>query len=284
MKLAVVIPTYNSPEALRKTLLGFVAQTRPADELIVADDGSEAGTAAVLAKPPIDRLPVQHVWHPDEGWTKPVILNVAIAHLSSDYVVFCDGDSVPRADFLACHERMSRPGCYASGTRVHLPESVHRNLSDRDILSGRMFDYDFLYERWGGVQRFRRRLAAGRWEGLLNLLTWRYGVFHGCNASAWRKDLLRVNGFNESFGYGYEDRELGARLNNAGCRSRWLKYSLCQSHLDHPASGVGRSQIEANRRRFHKVRFSRTTRTEPGIDTALYRWQQRLSAAANRAA
>lgn len=277
MKIAVVISTYNSPEALRKTLLGFLAQTRRPDQVLIADDGSREETALLLKQPVFSRLPIEHLWHPDRGWTKPVILNVALAHVTCDYVVFCDGDSVPRSDFLESHERHSRPRCFISGSRVHLPEHLHVTLSDSDILSGRMFDYSFLHSRWEGVRNFRRRLTPGRWERLLNLLTYRPCVFHGCNASAWREDLMKINGFDETFGYGSEDRELGARLHNAGVRSRWLKYSLCQAHLDHPQN-FDPVVRDANRKKFRRIFLSGATRVEPGIDTAIARWHERMSA------
>ena len=100
--------------------------------------------------------------------------------------------------FLASHERWARPGYFIAGTRVHLPELLHESLTDSDILNGRVFDYDFLHARWDGCRRYRRRLAPGCWEGLLNLISYRHCVFHGCNASAWHKDLVLVNGFDES--------------------------------------------------------------------------------------
>jgi hypothetical protein len=101
----------------------------------------------------------------------------------------------------------------------------------------------------------------------LNLATYRYCVFHGSNASAWLTDILSVNGFDETFSYGSDDREFGVRLRNLGIRSRWLKYSLCQLHLAHPARRDA-GQLRANRRRFRRLFFSGVTRVEPGIDTA----------------
>ena len=48
MKIAVVMSTYNCPVSLRKAMLGYVAQQDPEFELLIADDGSDGRTAAVL--------------------------------------------------------------------------------------------------------------------------------------------------------------------------------------------------------------------------------------------
>ena len=37
--IGVVISTYNNPAWLEKTLWGYLYQTRPADEIVIADDG-----------------------------------------------------------------------------------------------------------------------------------------------------------------------------------------------------------------------------------------------------
>ncbi|MCI6200920.1 MAG: glycosyltransferase, partial [Paraprevotella sp.] len=41
MTIGVIISTYNNPRWLEKTLWGYMAQTRKADEIIIADDGSK---------------------------------------------------------------------------------------------------------------------------------------------------------------------------------------------------------------------------------------------------
>lgn len=40
MTIGVIISTYNNPKWLEKTLWGYEMQTRRADEIVVADDGS----------------------------------------------------------------------------------------------------------------------------------------------------------------------------------------------------------------------------------------------------
>jgi len=73
-------------------------------------------------------------------------------------------------------------------------------------------------------------------------------VFVGCNAGAWRTDLLKVCGFDESFGYDAEDRNLGIRLNNLGIRGVRARYSLAWLHVEH-----GRGYVDAKRLAAQKV-------------------------------
>ena len=50
MKISVVTTVYNRPDHLRLLLAALAAQTRVPDELIVADDGSDAATAAAASR------------------------------------------------------------------------------------------------------------------------------------------------------------------------------------------------------------------------------------------
>lgn len=50
----------------------------------------------------------------------------------------------------------------------------------------------------------------------------------------WKKDILTVNGYNESFtGWGKEDSEIAIRLINAGIKKRFLKFGGVSYHLYH---------------------------------------------------
>jgi hypothetical protein len=94
--------------------------------------------------------------------------------------------------------------------------------------------------------------------------------------SFWRQDLLQVNGFDERMeGYGAEDRELAARLENAGVRRRQLKWAALAVHLEHRS----RAQPDVddlslpNNRLFHATLEQRITRCERGISDHLGEFQ-----------
>jgi glycosyltransferase involved in cell wall biosynthesis len=50
MKLAVIVTTYNRPDALAAVLEGYAAQDTHAFELVVADDGSGDDTRRLIAE------------------------------------------------------------------------------------------------------------------------------------------------------------------------------------------------------------------------------------------
>ena len=272
MKTALIISTYNQHEQLRKSLLGVLAQTERNFETIVADDGSTPETAEVIARPEFAPLNIRHLWIHDRGWRKPRVMNLAVANTAADYCVFLDGDTIPRADYVESHLRHSRPRHYLSGGRINISPEFHARLSDEDILSNRVFAFQYLTDRDPRMSRYRYRLKKSPLESLYNLLTYRAWVWFGSNSSAWRKDILAVNGFNETFSYGSDDREFGLRMRNAGVRSRYLKFSLIQLHQDHPTN-PNVAQARRNRWRFRKVFFTRETRSPLGVDTVLERDQ-----------
>ena len=104
MKLSVIITTYNSPEWLQKVLWGYQAQTFRDFEMIIADDGSKSETKDLIDKMRAEvSYPMQHIWHPDEGFRKCTILNKGIVAAKADYLVISDGDCIPRKDFLQVH-------------------------------------------------------------------------------------------------------------------------------------------------------------------------------------
>ena len=270
MKSAVIVTTYNQPVALRRALLCLKAQTARDFTVVVADDGSREETRKLLSHPDFAHMDLLHLWQRDEGWRKTRIQNLAIASVDAEHLIFLDGDCLPRNDFVEAHRRVCRPGSYVSGSRVHVEDFVLRKFSEADITTNRIFEAERLARITPHLLRSRKRLERSRWTWLYDLLTTRLRVFHGSNASAWREDLYRVNGFDETFGYGSEDRELGMRLSNVGVRSRWLKYTLVQLHMAHISNG-DKAQMRQQRDRLWQTFWTRRKWCDLGLDTILER-------------
>jgi GT2 family glycosyltransferase len=247
MTISVVVSAYNNWRALDRTLLGFRCQTLAPLEVIVAEDSQWPEVATVVARHrPHVPWPIVHLRQPNQGFRKPIIMNQAIARARGALIVCTDADCVPRDDILAVYARHARPGFFlAGGSHVSIPESFHlQHLEDADITTQHVFCPDWLAARGIAVPRWRlsrvRTLAR-----MLDRLTPR-NSFNGAHTAAWRHDLLKVGGFDESMGYGGEDRNLGYRLNHAGIRGMRLRHSLVWLHLDHPRSYVDPAIKEAN--------------------------------------
>ena len=264
---SVVISTYNQPAWLRKVLAGYAAQTRRDFEIVVADDGSRDETRTMLeALAPSLPFPLVHEWHPDEGFRKCTILNRALRRARADYLVFSDGDCIPRADFVATHLAAREPGRFLSGGYFKLPLAVSEAITEANIASGRAFDPAWLVA--AGVPRDHKlwKLSArGAIATLLNALTPARASWNGHNASGWRRDIERVNGFDERMQYGGEDRELGERLEHAGVRGKRVRYQAIVIHLEHARGYVEPGMIERNRAIRAETKRTRARWTAHGL-------------------
>jgi glycosyltransferase involved in cell wall biosynthesis len=267
MKLSVIITTYNSPVWLEKVLWGYSVQQHKEFEIVIGDDGSRDETRHT-----IDRLrdetgmQIRHVWQEDIGFRKCRILNEAILQAESDYLVFTDGDCIPRRDFLAVHAAEARPGHYLSGGYHKLPMSTSEAITKDDIISGRCFDLAWLKAHGLKPSYKNSKLTASpAMARVLNRWTPTRCNFKGSNGSAWREDVLRVNGFDERMPWGGLDREFGVRLINSGVVPRHVRYNAIVVHLDHKRGYRDPKLVEQNRRlRIHNEWY-KVQRTEFGI-------------------
>lgn len=266
VKIGVIISTYNNPQWLEKTLIGYKHQTHPADEIIIADDGSGPETRALIERFATE-LPIRHVWQPDEGFQKTRILNRALAEATADYLIFTDQDCVPRHDFVASHLAASKPGHFLSGGYFKLPMTISRALTPDDIASGRAFSLKWLRSQGLKLTFKCTKLLNIRWFAeLMNAITPARASWNGCNSSGWRADMLAINGFNELMQYGGEDREFGERLVNMGIRPRQMRYSLIVVHLDHGRPYKNAEAIARNQEIRRATRRNHTVRTPEGIE------------------
>lgn len=245
----MIFTTYNSPEWLQKVLWGFDCQTDKNFEIVIADDGSSAETRAVITTfTAQSSREVQHIWHEDEGFRKCTILNKAIVAANGEYLVVTDGDCIPRNDFIAAHRAAAEPGCFLSGGYFKLPMSTSKAINREDIQAGSCFDPAWL--RQNGVKPSIKfmKLTRSAWKAkLYNGLTATKRSWNGHNASCWKDDALKVNGFDERMKYGGLDCEFGGRLLNAGVKAMQIRYSAICMHLDHARGYVNDEDWKRNR-------------------------------------
>ncbi len=267
VQTAVIISTYNSPRLLEKVLWGYAVQKCREFELIVADDGSNAETRQVIEQFAVEAIPVNHVWHTDRGFRKCTILNRAIASTNAEYLIFTDGDCIPRNDFVSTHLALREPGCYLSGGTVWLPMQLSQQIAIDDVVAGRATDLQWL--RANGLGRgFKGRIRLGRHprlQGLWDRLTPTHPTLNGHNASAWRSDIVAANGFDERMGYGGLDRELGERLENAGTHGKQIRHRAVCVHLFHKRGYESERIWQQNDAIRRETRELRLTFTSHGI-------------------
>jgi SAM-dependent methyltransferase len=87
-KVAVVIPTYNHAKFLSEALQSTLAQTHPADEIIVVDDGSNDDPELVVREFPN----VRFIRRENGGLS--AARNTGLAASTADKIIFLDADDV----------------------------------------------------------------------------------------------------------------------------------------------------------------------------------------------
>jgi glycosyltransferase involved in cell wall biosynthesis len=267
MKLSIIISTYNSEEWLHKVLLGYSVQSENNFEVIIADDGSTSKTKDVVDSfRDKFRHPIQHVWHEDLGFRKCKILNTAILASNSDYLLFTDGDCIPRKDFVAHHLKEKEKGFFLSGGYFKLPINISKIISDDDIIHQKCFKVSWLRKKGLKLSFKITKLNKNKYFAkFMNWLTPTKRSWNGHNSSGFKSDILAINGFNELLDYGGEDREMGERLFNNGLLSKQIRYRAICIHLDHSRSYVNPEKVAYNLevRKFNKK--NNVTRIETGI-------------------
>lgn len=260
LRCAVLVATYNWPAALALVLRALRAQDRLPDEVLIADDGSGAETAAVVARAAAEfPVPVRHVWHADDGFRAGAIRNRAIALSTSDYIVQIDGDIVLHPAAIRQHLARARRNAFMQGSRALLTPELSQQWLTSGRTRTRMFE--------PGV---RHRLNAWYmpWLAPLAARTSRDPLVRvrGCHVAYWRDDAVRINGYNEAMtGWGLEDSEFVARLQHAGVERRALKFSTVAWHLWHEERS--RDAVPRNRAVYEATLASRATWCELGLST-----------------
>lgn len=264
---SVIISTYNAEAWLEKVLWGYACQTASDFEILIADDGSGPATRELIERMRTELpMPIVHVWHEDQGFRKTEILNKAIEASSSEYLIFSDGDCIPRADFVATHLASRKAGYFLSGGYFKLPMSISQKISRDDVMSQRCFDVRWL--RKNGLRNSIKnlKLTGIKWlAATLNAATPTKPSWNGHNASAWKADAVAVNGFNRDMQYGGEDREFGERLVNYGLRAKQIRYSAITVHLDHARGYVKEEMWRKNNAIRENTRKNKVIQTPSGI-------------------
>jgi GT2 family glycosyltransferase len=203
MTIAVVAATHNRPRRLAEMLEAMRAQERPADEVVVVDDGSGPETAAVLAAElergdlPLNAIRRDQAGGPatarEEGWRAS----------EATLIAFTDDDCAPAPEWLAELERAAtaRPDGFVQGRTLPNPAEVDE------------------------LGPFSRTI----WVRELDV------AFQTCNIAYPRELLERIGGFDvATFGRdpGGEDCDLGWRAIEAGATPVFAPGALVHHAVD----------------------------------------------------
>lgn len=227
--LGVIIAAHNEAASLAVTLDALFAQTSPPDTIIIADDGSDDDTAAVLGRlfalaPPAPGGMSQAGslrWLRLPRGGKAQALNAALVIMTDELVLTVDADTLadPGA-VLAMRQAFAADPALVAGTGVLFP------VCAPDV-SGRLFQWFQTYEY---MRNFLSRYAWGQQDGLL--------LISGAFAAYRRRAVLDVGGFDPDCLV--EDYELTHRLRDFAAQ-RGLGWRTdviggAQAHTDAPGT------------------------------------------------
>ena len=263
--ISVIVATYNREDALDAVLRSLAGQSDRDFEVVVADDGSSAATAAVIAtwRAKLGRR-LEHVWQEDRGFRLAEIRNRAIMAARGAYCIFLDGDCLVRPNFIAVHRRLAEPGWFVTGNRILLSAVLTSKVLREKLMPEGWNHARWLAERWrGGINRLSallhlplgmlRRLRQRQWRGA-----------RACNLAVWRADLDRVDGFDADYsGWGREDSDFIVRLLRAGVRRKDGTFATGVLHLWH--AEADRSQLSANESKLSDIVAGDRVRAQRGL-------------------
>jgi GT2 family glycosyltransferase len=255
--ISVIIPTFNRPELLRRTLQTLSAQSLAAErfEVIVCDDGSTGDTASVVRgyEPALD---IRYFYQPDRGFRAAAARNAGIALARSAVCLFVDDGLLLGERCVEEHLRSHREAvgettvvgdvCGYEWTGEH--DAIVRAIADEMPVDDAI---DALDAR--GLSDPRTSLYAS--EGA-DLTGWPapWVIWWSMNVSVSSAALDRVGGFDESFTtWGGEDNELAVRLFAEGVEYRLnpAARALHFPHVRHHTmqTAAEESRVESDRKK-----------------------------------
>lgn len=224
MKLSVITPTGDRPEAFRLCELWMSRQTRKPDEWIVIDDGwapieAEFSTATQVIRP-------RELWSKENTQAKNLLIGLAAA--TGDVIVFIEDDDAYRADYLAHMVNLIECGADIAGeTRsiyYHMPsaqwlqnENIEHASLCQTVISRRMAGcfadllqynhsfYDVLLWQTANVRRNGWHGVLEDYQGLclgVKGMPGRKGIGsgHRPNSQYWNKDDEQFSKLKEVIG------------------------------------------------------------------------------------
>ncbi|MFM8394800.1 MAG: glycosyltransferase [Acidobacteriota bacterium] len=196
--LSVIVPVWNGAATIGRTIEALLGQTRPADEIIIVDDGSTDQTAQALAR---FGGQIRVVRRPNGG--PAAARNSGIEVARGGLIAFTDSDCVPAADWLA------------------------------SLCAGFAGDPEGRIAGVGGVVRGDGETLTDQYIDLIQLLDpepdagGQIPYLITANACFRRQALVEVGGFDEGFRKpGGEEAELGHRLRRASYEFRFTPAAI----------------------------------------------------------
>lgn len=199
MKASIIIPTYNRAWILKHCLNYLLNQSVSDYEIIVIDDKSKDSTADLISRLSVPDTKLKYI-KLDKHSGPHTARNIGIRAAKGELVIFVDSDVLVHLNFIKDHIAI-----HEKHPRIILQGMV------RYVTDIKKVNFKHFYT---------------------NLMS--FGILVSQNASVKKEHLIKSGLFDETFGVGYEDIDLGIRLQNLGLTFRYAIKQCMAYHINPP--------------------------------------------------
>ncbi|MGL5083225.1 MAG: glycosyltransferase family 2 protein [Microcoleaceae cyanobacterium] len=223
-KVSVCIPTFNRVQLLPLAIESVLQQTEPDWELLVCDDGSNDGTAALMSQYTDPRI--RYIRHP-QNIGKSNNMRSGFEAATGQYFIKFDDDDRLTSGFLEKTTTIldQYPGVDFVGTDHWIIDI--NNVRDQAATTENS-------NRWG-----RSNLPEGIANPLLNIIFVQQSFQIG--ATLFRRAVLQAVGYMRPNIQNCEDNDLLVRLALAGKQAYYLPERLMEYRVHSEQQGLGRA-------------------------------------------
>jgi glycosyltransferase involved in cell wall biosynthesis len=270
MKVSLIVAVYKNVKALELIIESLKDQTYKNFEVVVVEDGEYLPMKEYIDS--ITDMEVIHTTQEDLGVRKARSQNNGVLASRGEYLIFIDGDCMLYSTFIEAHVKLAEEGCVLSGRRFNLTEKL-----TNDILTDNLVPRDIEKNFWRYISlafdkevRFEQGIYFDPDGWLYKTFIdkkQRHTAILGCNFSCFKKDMLAINGFDESYGQSAvsDDMDLDWRFRAYGLKLKSCKNAANMFHLWHKAHdrGDASAQVSLMREREKEQKYI----CEKGLNT-----------------
>jgi glycosyltransferase involved in cell wall biosynthesis len=274
MKVSVIVAVYKDIEALDLIVQALKTQTYKNFELVVAEDNDSPEMKAYIES--IKDLEIKHTFQEDTGIRKARSLNNGILSSSGEYLIFIDGDCVPYSTFVEGHSLLAEENRVLCGRRINLGPKYSGMLRQHKMKPVELEESFIWRFPWITADSEEGHVEEGIY---VNPKGWIYSSFLkdrkkeigilGCNYSCFKKDMININGYDESYGETAipDDTDLEWRFKQAGLTTKSCKNVANIFHLYHSRTFRDSIEFESELEKMHDNKKNARFQCVIGLNT-----------------
>ena len=203
LMVSLIAAVYKDLEALKLIVKSLENQTYKNFELVVAEDNDSHEIHNYIKS--VTSIKIKHTQQEDNGIRKSRSINNAILSSSGEYLIFIDGDCIPYTTFIENHVKLSEKGYILSGRRLNLGNQFSKMIRNGALTSNFTEKAFFLnvpfmiLDRASHIEQGMSVSPDGWFYNKIISKRKRNTNLLGCNFSCFHKDMIEINGFDESY-------------------------------------------------------------------------------------